>query len=272
MGGHTFFNPQSAGASVKKRRAAIILAFALIMAIACAFTADAAEKGPVMYVNPPNGYNLNLRAAPSYSARIIASYKPGQEVTVLADIGAWRKVSVNFVIGYMASEYLSYDKPNAPDAAAVSVNAGGNAVKTVYVKNPQANQRLNLRSRPSLSASILGSYPNGTPITLLQRQGEWLKVSIYGVNGYVMAKYTSGDDPSGAAAVAASSPGLTDSYRVVNPNGGSYVNQRSGAGYDYGIMQQVQEGTTVRAESRSGDWVKVTVNGITGWINSAFLK
>ncbi|MDR2506344.1 MAG: SH3 domain-containing protein [Oscillospiraceae bacterium] len=231
-----------------------------VMLCGCAF---AASVGDIMYVAPPSGYNLNLRAAPSYDATIIASYKAGTEVVVMQDLGEFKKVSVGFVVGYMASEYLSQGKSSSGSSGGTS----GGAIGTAYVNNPKAGQRLNLRAKPSTQAEVLGSFLSGTSVVVYENLGGWLSVSINGIRGYVMAKYIS-FGAAGSAQTNTSAGTLT----VYNPNGGNFVNQRSGAGYDYRILQRVATGTRVTKQAAQGEWIKITVNGVTGWMNALFLR
>ncbi|MDR1569459.1 MAG: SH3 domain-containing protein [Oscillospiraceae bacterium] len=238
----------------------IILALAvsfILMPMSGALAAGGVQPGSILYVNAPNGGNLNLRCAPNYEALIIASYSAGQPVKVLAVCGDWYKVSVNYCIGYMVAQYLSPTKP-APPQPSVPVFGSAKAV----VSNPQSGSRLNLRATPSRASTILGQYKNGTPVTIYEEIGEWYRVKISGANGYVMAKYVK---------VVKGEP--TDNYlQVFNPNGGSYVNLRKGPGYGYNVAQQVKTNVLAYVLDQGGAWTKVEINGNVGYINSAFLK
>ena len=48
---------------------------------------------------------------------------------------------------------------------------------------------LNMRSRPSLSAPVIDSIPNGSRIELLECEGKWYKVLYNGREGYVFKLY-----------------------------------------------------------------------------------
>lgn len=49
--------------------------------------------------------------------------------------------------------------------------------------------RLNLRAAPDLKAKSLGQYYAGTPIKVLERAGDWARVDIAGVTGWMRADY-----------------------------------------------------------------------------------
>ena len=57
------------------------------------------------------------------------------------------------------------------------------------VSNPNPQDRLHLRAKPSQDAPSLGKYYSGTPVHILQTQGDWAQVDIYGVQGYMMLRY-----------------------------------------------------------------------------------
>ena len=57
------------------------------------------------------------------------------------------------------------------------------------VNNPKPQDRLHLRINPSPGAQSLGKYYSGSPVRILQTQGDWAQVEVYGVQGYMMLRY-----------------------------------------------------------------------------------
>ena len=57
------------------------------------------------------------------------------------------------------------------------------------VNNPNPQDRLNLRVKPDQKSTSLGKYYNGAPVRILENQGEWARVEILGVEGWMMTKY-----------------------------------------------------------------------------------
>ena len=43
--------------------------------------------------------------------------------------------------------------------------------------------------QPNKTAASMGKYYNGTPVRILEDLGEWAKVSIAGIEGYMMQRY-----------------------------------------------------------------------------------
>jgi len=57
------------------------------------------------------------------------------------------------------------------------------------VKSDKPTDRLHLRTAPSTNAASMGRYYSGTPVQILDDQGEWAKVSVAGIQGYMMKKF-----------------------------------------------------------------------------------
>ena len=107
--------------------------------------------------NPVSTDRLNLRTGPSATAVSIQKYANDTPVTVLGvRTDGWVYVMVDGVTGYMMEKYL---KP-APDG-------GGQAADSAVVRNPNPQDRLNLRAGPSAAARSLGKYYNGAAVTVL---------------------------------------------------------------------------------------------------------
>ncbi|GHU75150.1 hypothetical protein AGMMS49992_18530 [Clostridia bacterium] len=233
----------------------VMLALSLLIPAASAMAAGI-TKGTTLYVDTSNGSSVNLRSGPGYDCPVIATYRVGTPVTLLQTGRNWYKVSVGYCVGYMDSQYLSASKPQ-PKPQPVTPKPGS---AYAYVKTNGA--RLNLRATPSRASAILGQFLPGTPVIIYEQIGSWYRVNIGGINGYVMSKYVS---------VTYGEP--TSNYmRVVNPNGGSYVNLRKGAGLGYKIVQKVPVNVLVTVLERGKEWSKVTYNGTTGYMSSYFLK
>ena len=198
-----------------------------------------------------NTRGLNLRTEPN--GTILGSYPRGTAVTVLANDGAWSKVSVDGKTGYMLSQWLSSRKP--------SDHGGVSSIGTAVVSNPKDTQVLFLRSEPSTSSASLGYYRNGKTVTLLEKLDGWYKVQVDGKTGYMMARYLK---VNGAA--------VSGTATVVNPNGNSYVNFRKGPSLSAGVIRTVPVGTQITVLEKTTDWTKTEIDGVTGYISTWFLK
>ncbi len=57
------------------------------------------------------------------------------------------------------------------------------------VSNPNPADRLHLRVKAERGAKSLGKYYNGTPVRILEKKGDWVRVDIFGVQGWMMKAY-----------------------------------------------------------------------------------
>ena len=76
--------------------------------------------------------------------------------------------------------------------------------------------------------------------------------------------------PSGPAHACA----CCGTYKVVNVESWDVLNVRSGPGVNYQIIETLapDDGCIVRTGERRGNWVRVSVKGITGWVNRKYLQ
>jgi len=112
------------------------------------------------------GGNLNLRSAPSLNSSIIATVPNGTRLTILGEQnGFYRVRTPQGQEGWVSGDFL---RPTQTTGAVVT--QGGN---------------LNFRSAPSTTAPIIGSIPNGTPVTILDIAGNFYRINWNGREGFV---------------------------------------------------------------------------------------
>ena len=66
------------------------------------------------------------------------------------------------------------------------------------VSNIGVTSYLNLRSEPNMQSSVLQQLYYGQALIVVQEEGDWLKVRLNDLTGYVMAQYVTrpGESPS----------------------------------------------------------------------------
>lgn len=222
---------------------------------------NSAEKETEATIRTNTGIGLNLREEPRLSGKLITSYKPGTKVTVTQKGSTWCRVKVDGKEGFMATAYLNFGGTGSTGGSSGGAVSG----KVAVVNNPKATQVLNLRQTASLDAKVLGYYRNGVKVTILKSGTTWHKVQVEdGKIGYMMAKYLKVTDQTASA-----SPYTAKTF---NANGGSYVNFRKTASLSGSVISKVPVGTEVTVVEHGADWCKVTVDGVTGYISTWFLK
>lgn len=147
---------------------------------------------------------------------------------------------------------------SAASAAAPGVKAAPAPKVKVSVKDgakPRSGLELvsvvkdgvNLRSAPDTSAEVRFELPEGYPLEVIERKGDWINVRDYeGDKGWI------------SASLVASTP-----YVIVKAAKG---NIRSGPGTEYEQIGKVVRDVILKKTEEQGDWVKVSHPQLTGWI------
>ena len=215
---------------------------------------NSGETQQTAVVRTNTGIGLNLREEPATNGAIITSAKNGAQVVVLQKGREWSRVSVGGEEGFMATQYLHFG--NAP------VKPTG---KVAVVANPKDTQVLNLRQTASLDAKVLDYYRNGVKVTILSAGDTWHKVQVEdGKIGYMMAKFLKVTDEEMVV--------KPFQAKVININGGSYVNLRAKASLNAKIIDRIDVGSTVTVTEHGTDWCKVISDGVEGYMSTWFLK
>lgn len=216
---------------------------------------DAELTSQTAVVKTNTGIGLNVREEPGADAPILTSVPNGAEVTVTQKGSNWCRVSVNGTDGFMATAFLNFGSKPADAVTG----------KVAIVTNPKDTQVLNLRQTPSLDARVLDYFRNGVRVTVLQPGSTWHKVQTEdGQIGYMMAKYLRMTNET-----ASMKP---FEARLINVNGGSYVNFRKNPSLNSTIIARLPVGSTITITEHSTDWCKASIDGVTGYISTWFLS
>ncbi|MDP4103714.1 MAG: SH3 domain-containing protein [Bacillota bacterium] len=127
---------------------------------------------------------------------------------------------------------------------------------------------LNLRSSPSMGASIIATLTKGTVVTVYSDANGWAKISANGKDGYVNSSFLSATNPN---ASGTTSSAVTSTTKYVNISSGT-LNLRSSASTGASIITTLTKGTAVTVYSEANGWAKVNANGKDGYVSSSFLS
>ncbi len=126
-----------------------------------------------------------LYLSASTSASELVQIPAGESVTVIGTRDKfWYTAFVDGNVGYVRSRYVKVDEQTRtyPDVPGISEDGqftDGGAAMIEHGINA------NFRTGPSTSYDVIGTYPGGTPVTLLSQHGTWYKAIIGGVEGYI---------------------------------------------------------------------------------------
>ena len=233
-----------------------------------------------------------MRENPSKNSTILGLYSNGTSVQVLGLSENWYHVQVDGKTGFMISsgfsDRLSYSSSNTGNSS----NNTGNSSKenTVWngpsgthktaewpliiddylavVNNPKSTDRLHLRSFASEKATSLGKYYNGVRVIVDGPvDGEWTKVIVGNLNGYMKTKYLviSGE---GKPYPSSAMPIMT----INNPNSEQCVDLYAEQSQKSEFLGVYYNGTSVILMGFNATWAHVIVDGKVGFILAKYLE
>lgn len=186
---------------------------------------------------------INLRTEPSLGNNVIIQIPIGTALTIQGrnNTGAWLFVSANNNSGWVSSRYIDWDGIALADIPIVGATATTHTSPTDTVTQAQATitgntmsvtttARLNVRSEPSISSTILTTLNFGQSVTAIGQSadGFWLAVDTGAVRGWISSAYvtSNGDinsltirDGLATDSVASVSESATSTQAPINSNG-----------------------------------------------------
>ncbi|MDO5410316.1 MAG: SH3 domain-containing protein [Lachnospiraceae bacterium] len=134
--------------------------------------------------------SLLVRSEPSKSGTVLDSLKNGEHVSITGETEDWYRIRYNSDSAYVSKSYIS---ANALDnKTVVDFNAAA------YVK---VDGHLNVRSGPSMSASVIDSYVTGKKVTITGETADWYRIRHGSGSAFVSKSYisfsASGDSQNG---------------------------------------------------------------------------
>lgn len=161
-------------------------------------TSDFSESYAGTYVVTASA--LNVRSTPSTSGSKVGEIPNGASVAVSSANGSWAAVSYQGITGYCSMDYLQLKAADTTAPAETTTAAETTTTTAAAPSTDGFSERyagsyqvtasvLNMRSAPSVSASKVGSIPNGTIVTVTAANGSWAAVSYQGTDGYCSMDY-----------------------------------------------------------------------------------
>lgn len=217
--------------------------------------------------NPEGTSFLNLRATPSYTAKVLGIYYNNTPCVLLSQSNGWYHVRVDGVDGYFREEFVRPEYRVYSEEVATVVTPGGTP--------------LNLRSGPGKEYMSISQYPGGTYVMVLQKGNGWWKVSADGLVGFMSVEFLKDGvlTPSGVTATGAvQQNGETiignQSYVVVNnPESTQVLNMREAPDATSQVLAQYSNGYTLTLLGAGEEWCHVeNADGQAGYMMTQFLK
>ena len=251
---------------MKIRKTALLMALIMILAAILPLGAASADTTGTV-----KGGWLILRASPSFSGSILASYPSGTVVRIVSQVGSWYEVyTPDNMNGYMYGDYLQISSGSGGISGGVYYGDSG----TAYVTS-RNGLNVRLRSGPGKGYSILATFSPGTKATVLSAGNNWSRVQIGKYTGYMMTEFLSGDavqkqDPNPYIPVKPQ-PDTSSGTVYVTSRNGKGVNLRSGPSKNYPSIGFYSVGTAAEMLTEGSTWSYIGVGNRYGYMMSEFL-
>lgn len=117
---------------------------------------------------------VNLRQGPGQETRFVRRLPANTLLNILKQAGNWFRVQLQSdnTEGYIHRDFVILDMPQEPEGSPETQKGFTTTI-------------LNLRSGPGTEHNIITMLPADTEVTILEREGEWLKVATPTHTGYV---------------------------------------------------------------------------------------
>lgn len=227
------------------------------------------DPGTLAWVlNSAEGYRVNLREEPAYSAKSLGKYYTGTPLVLTgqAQNGYAEVLLADTLMGWLDMRFITTDAsalvPETP---------------MVAVKNPGSGATL--RSGPGSTYDRLGWYTHESLVTVLGiRADGWYHVSVDSLTGYISEGLLSGAFPY-SYGTDSDNPALTDHmaddstvYYINTRSSGGQLNLRKSASTTAKSLGLFYTGTplTVLSYTRTG-WAYVRIGCTEGYIDADYL-
>lgn len=137
---------------------------------------------------------------------------------------------------------------------------------------------MNIRSEPSLQASVVGQLKSGDIVTVTDEESDgWVQIKKNKITGWAAGYLLRKLDSSGKASSAAVDSPPTSGKVSTNPGSTATVlteslRIRSGPGTSYKVVGSLAQGEQVTINGTQGDWLKIkTTAKIAGWVAKQYV-
>ncbi|WP_251402885.1 N-acetylmuramoyl-L-alanine amidase [Ureibacillus chungkukjangi] len=208
--------------------------------------------------------DLNIRSTASTSTNknIIGQVNKADKLDSFGITNGWIKVAYRGKYGYVSTKYVKHTTNSGSKESTNNSSTNVNDNKETITSNVHAlvtTSSLNIRSGAGTTFKVIGKLSLNTKVVVNSITGHWVNITYNGITGYVSKSYVkilNQTDPSDILASV-----ITSSLNI-----------RSGAGTSYKVIGKLSLDTIVTVNSVSGEWAKITYNGVTGYVSKSYIK
>ena len=230
----------------------ICLLLCTTILVACAVnpqTAGSTESTITGKVSTSKG--LNIRQEPSTTGAVVGNYDGGTIITILEIKDGWGRTDQ----GWVSLNYVTtMDGTSMTDIDQMEPAVDGTAPTEIE----NEFKELNIREKPDKSSAVVGAYPNGTIVTILETQDDWGKTD----QGWIHMDYVTTVDGNTVVDTSDFQPAKDGSVIITDTELVQYGTLKMLL--PSGFSSTEQDGTVVLTKD------SVAVGGISSWNSSEF--
>lgn len=144
------------------------------------FAADIETDKQLAIINAPKTGKASMFKKASGSSAIIMKCQTGRVVPVLALTKQFALVQYEDAVGYVKRSSLTFVAPYEGEAAFAYIAYKGNARSRSTVK---------VRQKASGNARILGEFPCGQRVVVVQSLGKWAEIEAENLHGFILSEF-----------------------------------------------------------------------------------
>lgn len=211
---------------------------------------------------------LYLREGPGLSYPILSTLKEGQQLSSIEKQGDWIHVTVDGIDGWVASWLTKEVSTNMDEQLTTP--------KTVISQV----DRLNVRSEPSLSATVYTQLFIGAEALFLKQEGDWIQIQYGDIIGWVSASYVAINENIAEAIKTDENIDVVEeqAQQIISENDPNTftilvdeVNIRKKADLNAKKLGVATKGQQFKVLDRENNWVQIQYSKKkTGWIYSFY--
>lgn len=212
---------------------------------------------------------LNVRSSTSTKdkSNIVGQVNKGVLFNAYAIENGWYKVSYKNKFAYISASYAQFVDENG--------NAIGESKKQV-----KANVgTVNVYTKSNTKSKVIGSFANGTTISIYGTTGDWYLTKVNGIPGYIQKSQTTDlivtvpkPEPKPEPQQPEKPKPEPSNNSIIGRATVGNLNVRAGASASTAKLGVLNRGDEVTVLSTNGFWAKVIYEGQEGYVHKSYLK
>ncbi|WP_297639637.1 SH3 domain-containing protein, partial [uncultured Clostridium sp.] len=189
---------------------------------------------------------LNVRQQPDVHSGLLTTLKEDTNIQVTGQEGEWFQVNINGQTGFVYDDFVGQGEVSTPVATSATNTMTTSSSQQTSNENTSNS---NVVSNTVSSNTITNNQVQATPV----KNTNTITSNNMNTNNSQIVNYS------------------TPKNGYVNISKG-YLNLRSGAGTSNSVVGHLVKNEKVQVLAKSGNWYKVAVGKVTGWVASNYIN